>query len=150
MKIKKRIRLFFLLLSGIGLFVQSGLPGSTAVADDLIIISNKNVLQDTLSRQNIKDIFLGKKTTWDDNTKIIFVILKNGDLHKRFLKEYTAKTPTQYNRYWKKLVFSGKGKRPKHFDTEANLLQYVKTVGGAIGYVSSETQTDEIKKISIK
>ena len=116
---------------------------------DVSIICHPAVAGDTLTRAEIKKIFLGKKLVWDDEQEIRFVIMKKSDAHKVFVKAYTQKTPSQFTHYWKKLVFTGKGSAPKSFHTEAELIQYVSETAGAIGYVPSELRPENVKILKI-
>lgn len=117
-------------------FVQSASPDEQMAG--VVIIGNKNIPESSLSKMDIQNVFLGKKTKLG-GTKITFVILKSGDVHESFLKEYLSRTPSQYNKYWKKMIFTGKGKAPKVFETEEALVEYVKASEGAIGYISPDT-----------
>jgi ABC-type phosphate transport system substrate-binding protein len=119
-------------------------------ADDVVIICNKGVSDTSLSKDDIKNIYLGKKSSWSDNTKITFVTLSDSDIQKSFLKEYINKTPSQFNTYWKKLVFTGKGKMPKSFDSDADLIDFVSKTDGALGYVSASSESDDVKVIKVQ
>ena len=121
----------------------------TAFAADVVIVCNKNVPEDSLSKGEVKNIFLGKKTRWRNDEKIIFVISEASEAHKTFLKEYIGKNAFQYANYWKKQVFTGKGKPPKSFGTEESLLDYVSDTEGAIGYLPSEAPGNTVKTIPI-
>lgn len=141
MRSMQRIRLMFVFI-GIAFVLLVGVFVQPALADeqkaDVVIIGNKNIPESSLSKTDIQNIFLGKKTKLD-STKITFVMLKSGDVHKSFLKEYLSRTPAQYKKYWKKIVFTGKGKAPKAFKTEEDLIEYVKNTEKAIGYIGSDT-----------
>lgn len=117
-------------------FVQSASPDEQTAG--ILIIGSKNIPESSLSKTDVQNIFLGKKTKVD-STKISFVILKEGDIHEGFLKEYLSRTPSQYDKYWKKMIFTGQGKAPKVFKTEEELVEYIKTTEGVIGYISSDT-----------
>ncbi len=107
-------------------------------SDALLLIGNQTLSDYTLSQIDVQNIFLGKKKKLD-NHNITFVILKSGEIHEEFLKEFLARTPSQFNRYWKKMVFTGKGKAPKVFQTEEALLEYVRETEDTVGYLSAET-----------
>ncbi len=138
----KRIRILRIMCIGIFFVLSVWVSGQVALADEqdgaLIIIGNPNLSGSSLSQVDLQNIFLGKKKTLG-SIKVSFVILKNGDLHKSFLKEYLSRTPSQYKKYWKKMVFTGKGKAPKVFKTEEALIEHVQETEGVIGYISSET-----------
>ncbi len=126
------------------------LPYSAALAEDSIIICNKNIPDSGLSKKELEDIFLGKKTRWSDEQKITFVILKGGEAHVNFLSRYVDKTESQFIMYWKKMVFTGEGRLPKAFDTSDELLKYVSETSGAIGYVPSHVASDRVKTLIVR
>ena len=141
MRTARKIRLLFVVIGVLfvllgSVFVQSASPDEQTAG--IVIIGNKNISESSLSKTDIQNIFLGKKTKLG-GTKITFVILKSGDVHESFLKEYLSRTPAQYNKYWKKMVFTGKGKAPKVFKTEEDLVEHVQNTEGAIGYIGSDS-----------
>ena len=121
---------------------------STAAFADVVVIANKNVPETSMSKERVKNIFLGKVVKWQDGSRIRFVTLK-GDSHKSFLKEYIGRSEAQYKTYWKKILFTGKGSMPKSFDTEQEMAQYVANTKGAIGYISKNTAAENVASISV-
>ena len=101
----------------------------------------------SLEKGDIKKIFLGSKNTWDGEQVINFVVMKDNTVHEEFVKKYTQKTESQFKRYWRKQVFTGKGISPKSFRTEAEVVQYVANTDGAIGYISSNTSADGVNRL---
>jgi len=121
---------------------------STAAFADVVVIANKNVSETSMSKDKVKQIFLGKVVKWQDGSRIRFVTLK-GDSHKSFLKEYIGRSEAQYKTYWKKILFTGKGSMPKSFATEQEMAQYVANTKGAIGYISKNTVAENVASISV-
>jgi len=121
-----------------------------AIAGDIVIIGNKYLAESSLKKQDLRDIFLGKKTGWSDNKKIIFVIQENPTVTVQFLKNYVHKSATQYASYWKEKVFTGKGTPPKSFSSDKDLIEFVARTEGAIGYVSSVNGLDTVKTLRIE
>ena len=117
---------------------------------DMRIITNKSVGVKSMSPNDIKDIFLGKKKKWPDNTKIYFVISSNENFHNTFLETYIHKSPKQYETYWKTMLFTGKGAPPKQFKTTKALIEYVADTQGAIGYIDSDSPPSNVNTISIE
>ncbi len=122
---------------------------SAAFAGEIVVIANKDVPLTSIGSDVLKNIFLVKKTEWDNGNKISFVTLKSCDTQKAFLKTYLKKTPSQYQRYFRTLVFTGKGKTPRAYSSEAEVVRYVSKTGGAIGYVSSGAETGSVKIITV-
>ena len=142
MRERERSRRILVMLIGMFSGLLTGVCLQTAYAEGqqgtVVIIGNKNLPESSLSKTDIQNIFLGKKTKVD-STNITCVILKSGEVHENFLKGYLARTSSQYEQYWKKVVFSGQGKAPKVFETEETLIEYVKNTEGAIGYIGAAT-----------
>ena len=121
--------------------------GTTATAADVVIIANNGVPVDSLAQKDIEKIFLGKTAKWPDKSRVRFAVL-DGDVHKDFLKMHVKRTPSQFNTHWKKMMFTGKGSKPKTFSSEADLVKYVSETKGAIGYIRSTTEAEGVKLIS--
>ena len=125
------------------------IPGM-ATAGDIIIIGNKSVAESKLDKGDLKKIYLGNKTTWSDNKKIVFVTQDDTTISDEFLKEYVNKSASQFSSYWKAKVFSGKGTPPKSFASDSELVQYIAQTDGAVGYVSSNEGLDNVKIITVE
>jgi ABC-type phosphate transport system substrate-binding protein len=121
-----------------------------SLADGVVIVANKDVPASGLAEADVKKIFLGNKTTWDSGEKIVFVVQDRTDAGKLFLKTYVKKSASQYDNYWKKQVFTGKGKAPMSFSSDQELVEYVDQTPGAVGYVSSGADTGNTKTISVQ
>jgi len=117
------------------------------------LIAHADVPANPLSKTDVQNLFLGKKTKIEA-ASVTIVILQEGAAHEQFLKEYLSRTPDQYMKYWKKLIFTGEGKAPKSFATEAELLDYVEKTEGVIGYVSTttvqNTQSQNIHQLTVQ
>jgi ABC-type phosphate transport system substrate-binding protein len=124
------------------------IPG-LCLAGDVVVIVNQSVSETTLSKQDVGNIYLGKKSSWSDGSKIKFVVL-TGDTHASFLKSYVGKSESQFNTFWKKQVFTGKGSPPKELDSDQAMVEFVAQTAGAIGYVSAGTDVSKVKTITIK
>lgn len=118
-------------------------------AEDVVVIVNNNVPVDSLPREDIKKIFLGQKKMWKNNNEIHFVVQKNSsEVHHRFLEEYVGRTAFQYQNYWRKQLFTGRGKTPRSLDND-KIIEFVLKNNGSISYVSSEANIDGVKKIIV-
>jgi hypothetical protein len=71
-----------------------------------------------------------------------FVILKEDTAYAAFLRAYVSKTITQYTNYWKKQVFTGKGRMPKMFENAAEMIEYIASHDGVISFLSPEEIID--------
>jgi hypothetical protein len=130
-------------------FMPYTITPSFAEDMSLVIIGNRTLPFDTITKKDLVDIFKQKKTMWENNEKLHVVLLEGGEAHKLFLKTYLGKTPIQYTLYWKKLVFTGKGSIPLTFRSEKTLMKHVALTGGAIGYISNRIKPHRVKIINI-
>ena len=117
------------------------------LAADMVIIANKNVPDDSLTKEDIKQIFLGKKKKWKDNSPITVVLAKTGEAHTELLTKYIDRTPSQFNNVWKRLVFTGEAIYPTSFSNDSKVIDFVSSRKGAIGYVISNHPPNNIKII---
>ncbi len=123
---------------------------SAADTKNVTVITHPSVSDKSISKSDLKKIYLGTKIKWGNKKKIHFVTLKSGDGHKSLLKAYINKTPSQFKNYWKKRVFTGKGKMPKSFKSDKEMIAYVAKTPGAIGYISTASAADAKKVNNLK
>lgn len=123
-------------------------PGALANSQ-ILIIANKNLPIDSLTKDQIKNIFLGTTTRWQDKSTITFVTLQKNDVHKIFVRKYTNKSSDQFRAFWRRQLFTGKGKIPKTYKTEQALIQFIAQTKGSIGYVSKSADIDNVKLIKV-
>lgn len=116
---------------------------------DIIFVSGTATDAKVLSEKQIRDIFLGDKTTWDDGTKIYFAVIRKGPVHEAFLEKYIGMSGKDYARYWKRQILTGKATTIKLYLTEAQIVEYVSRVKGSIGYVSSDFPIDDLTPVRI-
>jgi ABC-type phosphate transport system substrate-binding protein len=114
------------------------------------VIVNKELQIESISRADLKNIYLGKKSRWDGDIKIEAVTLSSGDTHSCFLTDIVQKTPAQFGIYWKRVIFTGKGVPFHKVECEEDMVSYVESTCGAVGYISEKTSTGEAKKIRLE
>lgn len=105
------------------------------LAQEFAVITHKNI-EESLDRDEIKHIFLGQKTRWGNDLGVTFALPADKTLCNTFLRAYLGKSYTQYLNYWKKQVFTGKGRMPVFFRDEQELLTFVAQTPGAISFVA--------------
>jgi ABC-type phosphate transport system substrate-binding protein len=126
------------------------MPPALSFAGEVVIIANQDVPVMHLYREDIKEIFMGKKINWENSEKITFVIQDRTDTSDKFLKTYLRKNAYDYDVFWKKQVFTGKGQAPRSFSSEQDLARFVAQTPGAIGYVSLDIDMDAVKIIPVQ
>ena len=99
-------------------------------------------------RETSKLSFLGKLKSWRNGEKIHAARLVGGKTHKKFVLKYVEKTVGSYRKYWRQQLFSGTGVPPKGFSSEIELVDFVKKMKGAIGYISNGTPHEGVTVIN--
>ncbi len=147
MRYKTNIKCLFIMLISLTVLIFAE---SYAMAGDVVIVGNKNLPTDTISKETLQRIFLGQQTTWDDGTKIKFAILKLDKNDDIFLREYLYYTSTRFLRHWRSQVFSGKGEMPPNLKSDEEMLKFIADNSGAIGFVTSGADTSSVKPLTVQ
>lgn len=123
-----------------------------ALAQEMVIIVHNDNQVAEISQRDLKNIFLGKKSQWEDGSMIQPIILNEELLHGTFLKSFLKRGKKQYETYWKRMIFTGQGSPPKSGKTEADILDFVAKNPGAIGYISTKADRKEfdIKVVDVQ
>jgi ABC-type phosphate transport system substrate-binding protein len=103
----------------------------TANAADVFVIANASV---ELSPEEVKEIFLGE-LQFAGSTKLLPV--DNASAQADFLARVLKMSPAKYQGAWTKKAFRDGLNAPPMKATDAEVLGFVKSSPGAIGYVSS-------------
>ncbi len=135
------------LLATVVLFM--GYPMNPAIAE-IIIVANSGVQESVISAYDLKQIFLRKKKNLAGGV-VTIAIQKKTDIHTEFLRKFIKKTPSQFKLYYKKMIFSGRGKPPRILQDDAAMLSWVAQTPGAMGYVSvPPAKQKKLKIISVQ
>lgn len=119
-----------------------------AFAEDMVIICNKGVPANSLTKDDVERIYLGQKNLWDGGAKIEPAMLQN-ESTEAFLTTYVGKNSATFTNYWKKMLFSGKGSGPKQFTKPKEVVDFVASTQGAIGFVPAGTNSDAVKIVPV-
>ena len=120
----------------------------TLDAEETLIVNSASAVSGVNADQ-LKDYFLGKKTAWDDGSKVVVVVVKEGSSSDALLSRL-GKNSQQFMTGWKKLVFTGKASMPEQVDSDDALVALVAKTPGAIGLVDKSKVKDGVKAITIQ
>ncbi len=123
--------------------------GTAALAQDLVLVVHPGNSQAAITRQDVKNIFLGKKSSWDDGRSIDMVVQAAGPLHEAFSLEVLGKSPQQFATYWKKALFTGTGVPPQQLAGDAGVKAFVASHPGAISYISRGSLDGTVKALTL-
>ena len=123
--------------------------GTLLRAQDVMIVVNRGSTVSQITETQLRDIFTGARSRFDDGGRAIPVLLKGGPAHEVFLHRHIGETPDEFRIRWRKAVFTGQGSMPKEFLSETALLEYIAVTPGAIGYVSRVNDPDAVKVLAV-
>lgn len=140
----RRLRMF---LVAAGLVVMT--LTSLSPASDIKIIANSSVNEETISASELRRVYLEIKISLADGTHVEPVLENGGPAHHAFLQDYLGMSEDDLQTYYRTLLFTGKGSMPKKLGSDAEVVAYVARTRGAIGYVSSAANTENVKTLAI-
>lgn len=124
--------------------------GITHAQSYKIIVNQQNSVG-SLTKKEVSNFFLKKTTKWENGTKVVPVDLVEGEsIRDDFSKEIHGRSTGAVRSYWQQAVFSGTAVTPIRKNNDQEVIEYVKTHAGAIGYVSSSADlSGDVKVITV-
>ena len=125
------------------------IPSMPAMAGGMKVIANASVKENSITVEELRGIYLLQRGTLKSGSRVVPVLQKGGATHDGFVREYLGRDAEEIRIYYQGLVFTGKGSIPKELHSDAEVVAYVSGRSGAIGYVSSETDTQRVKVLMV-
>jgi ABC-type phosphate transport system substrate-binding protein len=116
--------------------------GATTRRSDvnIVVVVNSANPTNALPRAKVAQIFLRQTDTWDNGTEILPVDqIDRSPAHIAFVRIVLGQSVSALKRYWQERIFSGNESPPPDRVTDADVLTYVRSNSGAIGYVVTGT-----------
>jgi ABC-type phosphate transport system substrate-binding protein len=141
---KLRHRIAFALLAGMVLIT------GTAQAASYKVVVNNSVSLNSLSKKAASDLFLKKTTKWENGSAVAPVDqLESSNAREGFSKAVHGKTAAAVKSYWNQQIFSGRDVPPVEKKSDAEVLSFVRSNPGAIGYVSETASVEGVRVVTI-
>ena len=141
---KKIFKLFTLLIVTSSLYLVAPIAKA-----GVAVITHPGVKEIGLSKNKLAQIYLGKIKNYSNGRTIKAADLSSGSARDKFYKAVVKKSESAVKRHWSKLKFTGKGKPPKEFSDERDLVKWVATTEGAIGYIDGKYLNKSVKVVLI-
>ncbi|MBA3542489.1 MAG: substrate-binding domain-containing protein [Deltaproteobacteria bacterium] len=128
-----------------------GLEATSAAEDAafVVIVHLENPVA-KLDKKTIADAFLKKRTRWSHDQTIQPVDQSKGSrIRAQFSEGVLERSIAAVRTYWNRLVFSGRGVPPPELASDADVIRYVTTRAGAIGYVSRAAEIKGVKVVQV-
>ncbi len=112
----------------------------------VVVAANSGV--GSLSKAQVKSIFLGKKKRLPDGTRAVPVNQPEGSpLYSAFNEKVLGKSDAKIKQYWSARMFSGKGNPPKVAKNDAEVIEHVTSQPGGIGYIDAASADERVKVV---
>lgn len=103
-----------------------------AHAGEVVVIAHASVGK--LDSTTVQRIFTGKVIEVE-GVHVAAINLNAGALRERFLHRFLNQDDDKYTAYWTVRRFIGKGTPPREVSSSAEVINFVQTTPGAIGYI---------------
>jgi ABC-type phosphate transport system substrate-binding protein len=115
-----------------------------------VVVNGSNAVGSLTLRQ-VSSYFLRKSKSWPDGQAVEPVDLPaQSGVREAFSRTVHKKAVSAVRAYWNQQIFSGLGVPPPSVGSDTEVLEYVRSRPGAIGYVSSGAAMGQgVKAISI-
>jgi ABC-type phosphate transport system substrate-binding protein len=117
---------------------------------DVTVIAHPTVSVDAMARKDLTRIFLKKKASWPDRKKAEPINQNvKSPLRDIFASQVLGMSNKEMDSYWQGQVFSGRKSPPPTAASDREVLDFVRTTPGAVGYVSKGASTSGVKVITV-
>jgi ABC-type phosphate transport system substrate-binding protein len=115
------------------------------------VIANSSVAVSEIAGADLSKVFLKQTAKLSDGTAVSPVDLqKDSGVRAAFTKAVHGRSVAAVETFWQQQIFSGKSVPPAAKNSDAEVIAFVKSTPGAIGYVSGGASTDGVKVIAVK
>ena len=141
----RKIVILSLLLSSVAL------PFAAQTGRSFKTVANQSTQVSEMSRVEVSRLFLKKKTLWARGEKVLPVDqLPKSSVRIDFSKVVHRKHVDAIKSYWQVKLFSGTATPPPELASDEEVLSYIRSNAGAIGYVSKGAAVgDGVKVVDI-
>jgi hypothetical protein len=130
-----------------GLVFILNLGFSAASADVVAVVSAASPIT-ALSKTEVVDIFLGKRTRFPDGSSAVPIDQTEGSsVREDFYSKFAAMSPAQLKAFWSKIIFTGRGQPPSSVATNGDLKKLLLANPKTIGYMDQSMVDSTLKVI---
>jgi ABC-type phosphate transport system substrate-binding protein len=121
-----------------------------AAEEPFKVVANLEISAESLSRAQLSDIFLKRATVFPGGGATAPVDLaEDSKTFEAFSQGVHGKPGSLVRAFWKKVAATGRDSPPPVRHSDEEVLAFVRTTRGAIGYVSAAAPTSGVKVVRI-
>jgi len=105
--------------------------------DSFRLIAHPGISADWVDKSTASDYFLKKKSRWSQGIEVKPVDLSINQIRESFSRKIHNRSRSAIKKYWQRQIFTGDSTPPPEKHSERDVIAYVSSTPGAIGYVSA-------------
>ncbi len=114
-----------------------------ASSQELVVIVNRNNPLDTISKEQLIDLFMGRTPYFPRGGAVVKIDAPStSTVRKVFYRSLVDMSLSEVNAYWARLMFSGRATPPMQVPQDQDIVELVTANSNAIGYVNKRTYGD--------
>lgn len=126
-------------------------PPPAAAAESFKVIVHEANPVASLRAGYVSQLFLNKISRWEDGGKVKPVDQSpRSAARAEFSQSVHGRPIRAIKSYWQQMIFTGRGLPPVEFDSDAEVIDFVRSNPGAIGYVSDGAALEGVKAIEVR
>ena len=123
------------------------LAAAAARGEVVVIVSKANPIG-AMSAEQVAQIYMGASNAFPGGGAATPLDQPEGSaIRDEFLAKVLEKTPAQFKAVWSRLIFSGKGTRPKTLGSSAEVRAAVAADPAAVGFVDRASVDGTVKAV---
>jgi ABC-type phosphate transport system substrate-binding protein len=116
-------------------------------ADVVAVVSSKSQIT-TLTRTQVMDICLGKRTRFPDGSPAVPIDQAEGSAPRdEFYTRLADMSPAQVKSFWSKIIFTGRGQPPKTVATDLEAKRLLIANPNTIGYIDRSLVDSSVRVV---
>jgi hypothetical protein len=120
---------------------------SAVRADVVAVVSSKSAIT-TLTRNQVMDIFFGRRTRFPDGSVAVPIDQSEGSAARiEFYSKFADMSPAQVKAFWAKIIFTGRGQSPKTVATGVEAKKALVASPNAITYIDQSMVDDSVRVV---
>jgi ABC-type phosphate transport system substrate-binding protein len=104
-----------------------------------------------VERSKLAKMFLKKVKRWDNDVSVTpFDQVDKSPVREAFSEKVHKRSVSNIESYWQRMIFSGREVPPDKLASDEQVLAFVGSEPGGVGYVAADTELDsEVKELTV-
>lgn len=125
--------------------------GEDALSGEVVLVVSADNPATELTRDQVADIFLGKRLQYPDGRRAIPVDQAQGSpVREAFNQMVLQRTDAQVRAHWAKIIFTGRGRPPQDVSDDCAVKEMVAGNANAIGYIDRRLADGSVSVVTLK